>query len=123
MAYAWSPMVLERDENGLPTKTIEVGDSVSKSDVGDDYDYLVEVGAIRDEEYPEDLSPQQSPAEVDREQVRAMLAGELDEEARDEIIAKIEEERSDPDTLEAVSGGSSGGAKAAPKAQAQTADK
>lgn len=43
--YAWSPI---RTGDG---KTIEVGATVSKSAVGDDWDYLVETGVIRKQKY------------------------------------------------------------------------
>ena len=44
--YAWSPI-----NNGK--KVIKVGEAVTKADVGDDWDYLIEARAIRTDKYPE----------------------------------------------------------------------
>lgn len=60
--YAWSPIHGSPDADGK-AKVIKLGDSVSKSDVEDDadWDYLIEAGAIRTQQYPDDLGSGESP--------------------------------------------------------------
>lgn len=63
--YAWSNFPVERNEFGQTTKTIKAGDEVSQSDLNvsdEDWEELLEVGAVREEKYP-DVEPGQSPAE------------------------------------------------------------
>lgn len=60
--YAWSPINKVDEKTGRVSADIKVGDSVSKSDVGDDWDYLVETGAIREQKYPP-VDDGQSPTE------------------------------------------------------------
>jgi len=104
--YAWSPIPTDHNEFGQPTKRIEVGDTVTADKVGvskEEFEYLIEAGAVREEKYPEDLAPNQSPNELERQQRREMLLGNLSPEAREELMEQIEEARTDPETEEAVS--------------------
>jgi hypothetical protein len=63
--YAWSNFPTERNEFGQTTKTIKPGDKVTQQDLDvsdDEWNELIELGAVREEEYP-DTDPGQSPAE------------------------------------------------------------
>lgn len=71
--YAWSP-ILTADEKGK-LRTIEVGDTVSASDVGgkDHLEALVDAGAVRDIKYPKtDLY--ESPREANLRKLTDALA-------------------------------------------------
>ena len=77
--YAWSVFHAERNEWGQPTKTINCGETVSKSDldVSDaDWDYLVETGAVREQPYP-DIPDNVSPREHFLDLLQRMQSGEL----------------------------------------------
>jgi len=103
--YAWSPIVTKRNEQGMTTETIQPGDTVAQKAAGlsdADWEYLLETGVIREEEYPENLDMGQAPAEKEREQVQAMYRGELDPDEVEEIQIKLG--TADPATLEATSG-------------------
>lgn len=103
--YAWSPIVAKRNEQGMTTEMIQPGDTVTQkaAGLGDaDWEYLLETGAIREDEYPQDLAMGQAPAEKEREQVQAMYRGELEPEEVEEIQIKLG--TADPATLEATSG-------------------
>lgn len=73
--YAWSKFNTEVNEFGQPTKTIMPGESVSQSDLGVDdaeWEYLVESGAVREDEYPEvpeGVSPAEYQKQVDNASV------------------------------------------------------
>jgi hypothetical protein len=63
--YAWSNFPVERNEFGQPTKTIKAGEKISQSDLSvsdEEWEELVNIGAVREEEYP-DVGPSESPAE------------------------------------------------------------
>lgn len=72
---AWSKFETERNEQGQPTKTIMPGDTVSQSDLGvsdEEWEYLVETGAVREEEYP-DVPDDVSPAEYQKQVTNAAV--------------------------------------------------
>ncbi len=63
--YAWSNFPVEHNEFGQPTKTIKAGEKISQSDLGisdEDWEELIALGAVREEEYP-DVGTMESPAE------------------------------------------------------------
>jgi hypothetical protein len=64
--YAWSNFPVEHNDFGQPTKTIKAGEKISQSDLkisDEDWENLIELGAVREEEYPKDLGTMESPAE------------------------------------------------------------
>lgn len=72
---AWSKFNTEVNEYGQPTKTIMPGESVSQSDLGvsdEEWEYLVETGAVREEEYP-DIPADVSPAEYQKSVANAAV--------------------------------------------------
>lgn len=82
--YAWSKFKKEVNEWGQVTEWINPGDSVSQGDldVGDDeWQYLIDSGAVREEEYPENLPPDVSPAEyyaANPEEAQKAAEGQVD---------------------------------------------
>lgn len=63
--YAWSNFPVERNEYGQTTKSIKAGEKISQSDLNvsdEEWEGLIEAGAVREEEYP-DAGPTESPAE------------------------------------------------------------
>jgi|SRR6476646_831415 len=63
--YAWSKFKGEVNEWGQVTKWIMPGEKISQSDLGvsdEEWDSLVESGAVREDEYP-DIANDVSPAE------------------------------------------------------------
>ena len=73
--YAWSTFNTDVDEWGKAHGKIEPGDEVSAEKLGvtkEEFDELVAVGSVREEEYP-DVAPGQSPAEYYREEAAAAM--------------------------------------------------
>jgi hypothetical protein len=73
--YAWTTFRTEIDENGQTKKAVKPGEEVTQSKLGvsnDEWDYLIENGAVREDEYP-DIEDTKSPAEHIREQLRKPL--------------------------------------------------
>src|SRR6266545_3983827 len=63
--YAWSTFQLEKNEWGMVTKTLSPGEEVTKVKLNvsdEEWDSLIETGAVSEEKYP-DTAPGQSPAE------------------------------------------------------------
>lgn len=110
--YAWSNFAVERNDYGQITKTIKPGESITQAAIGVDdaeWESLIESGAVREDEYPEDIQPNQSPVEYQRAKEAALLSGELSAENREELLSMIEERAEaegevDPATVEATSG-------------------
>ena len=66
--YAWSSFRLDVDQNNKAKKVIEPGDEVTAEKLKvskEEFDYMIEAGAVRDLEYPP-VEPGQSPAEYFR---------------------------------------------------------
>lgn len=66
--YAWSKFETERNDAGIATKFIMPGEKITqdKLSVGDaEWEYLVETGAVREQEYP-DIPDDVAPAEAAR---------------------------------------------------------
>jgi hypothetical protein len=85
--YAWSPIRKTVDtDSGKTAEDIKVGDTVSKSDLKDDWDYLVESGAVREQKYP-DIPDFQSPTEYFKEMAAKMQTGDL----KGDEISKLQE--------------------------------
>lgn len=64
--YAWSNFKKKVNEWGQVEEWVRPGDSVSQSDLGvsdEEWQDLIDSGAVREQEYPEDLPPDVSPAE------------------------------------------------------------
>lgn len=98
--YAWSNFPVEKNEWGQVTKTIEVGEKVTASDLGvtdEEFEEMIETGVVSEEEYP-DIPDSVSPAEYEKEQLaRSAVVEELRmhveegqsiEEGLDEAAAK-----------------------------------
>jgi hypothetical protein len=86
--YAWSNFPVERNEWGQPTKVIEVGDSISMSDLGvskEEWEALIESGAVSEEEYP-DIPDSVSPAEYEKDQA-------VQQATLDELQTRINEQK------------------------------
>lgn len=78
--YAWTNFDVERNEWGQTVNVIHVGDEVSQQQLNvtdDQWNELVATGAVSEQEYPQDIPPDMSPAEYLRNRV---LSGEADED-------------------------------------------
>jgi hypothetical protein len=107
MAYAWSVFHTERNEFGQPTKTVQPGEEINQEDLGisdEDWNGLLEAGAVRDEPYP-DIPDNLSPAEHYKQQLAAMAAGELSPGDMAKVQARLEEQDVNPDTAKVSAGG------------------
>jgi len=82
--YAWSRFPAEVNDHGQVTKYIMPGEEITKSKVGDDFDYLVEVGAIREEKYP-DIADDTAPAEYFRSRMNELNNPVVPEEDMEEL--------------------------------------
>jgi hypothetical protein len=74
MAYAWSTLTAQEADDKGRYKTFKPGDEVSAGDLGlddDEFNELVAVGAVREDEYPVPAGSDVSPVEFRREQLRA----------------------------------------------------
>lgn len=63
--YAWNTFTTGWDEHGIPTTKIKPGDPVTQADLDvsdEEWESLVETGAVSEEEYP-DIPSHVSPAE------------------------------------------------------------
>jgi hypothetical protein len=103
--YAWSNFVTERNEAGQATKTIKPGDAVSQADLGvedEEWEYLVETGAVREEEYP-DIPDDVSPAEYQKQVDNATIEVQEARLVLSEI--KPEEEEAAPKATQAPAAG------------------
>lgn len=83
--YAWSPIrgAVHSDGSRIDVK---VGDEVSQSDVDmsdDDWQYLIDTGAVRTKQYPVDPDSPLSPVEHYKQEAAKMMEGgySADEEA------------------------------------------
>jgi hypothetical protein len=77
--YAWSNFPIERNEAGVTTKVIAVGDKVTQNDLGvsdDEWEQLVEVGAVRTDKYP-DIPDHMAPAEYEKAQANQGIVEEM----------------------------------------------
>lgn len=86
--YAWSNFPIEKNEWGQTTKTIEVGEEVTAQKLGvskEEWDELVESGAVSEEEYP-DIPASMSPAEYEQQQ-------NTQQAVVDELQARIDEQK------------------------------
>jgi hypothetical protein len=126
---AWSTFRTEVNEFGQPTKTIDPGEEVSQSDLGisdEEWQGLIDSGAVRAEEYPEDLPDDMSPAEHFRQQEAEVAAGTADDATVNVVEMRMETLKDE--TIEKVNAGENvePGAeapKAAPKPAAAAAKK
>ncbi len=90
--YAWSVFVADRNEFGQTTKTINPGDEVTREKLKmseDDWDYLVETGAVRPLPYP-DVPDGTAPAEHFARQDAEFSRGELSDDEAKEVLARRE---------------------------------
>lgn len=110
--YAWSNFVVERNDYGQTTKTITPGEAITQSAIGvsdEEWQSLIDVGAVREDPYPEDIQPNQSPIEHQRAKEAELMSGALSDESRQQLLDMIEERAEaegqvDPATIEATSG-------------------
>jgi hypothetical protein len=87
--YAWSTFPQKLDAAGKIEKAVQVGEEVSADKIKvskEEFDYLLETGAVREEPYP-DISPQLSPAEHFRAQESTGMTEELSAGERKELLA------------------------------------
>lgn len=80
--YAWTNFVVERNEHGQPTKTIQCGEEVTRQDLEiteQDWEGLVRTRSIRAQPYP-DIPDNLSPAEYFRSMESNRKTGRLTEE-------------------------------------------
>lgn len=74
MAYAWSNLTAQEADDKGKYKQFKPGDEVSAGDLGldeDEFNELLAVGAVREDEYPAPANYDGSPVEYRREQLRA----------------------------------------------------
>ena len=86
--YAWSNFPVERNEWGQVTKTIEVGESITADKISvskEEFDELIEIGAVSEEEYP-DIPDSVSPAEYEMSQANQQAV-------IDELQMRIDEQK------------------------------
>ena len=86
--YAWTNFDVERNEYGQTTNVIHVGDVVTQADLkvsDEDWEELIASGAVREEEYPEDVPSGMSVAEFLRQKV---ATGDASEEELDLLAAQ-----------------------------------
>jgi hypothetical protein len=111
--YAWNNFDVERDEWGRSVNRINVGEEISQSKLkisDEEWQELVDIGAVREDKYPEDLPPDKAPAEYEREKYgEAMASGQV-------VEAMKYMEENPPDESE-ITGGEK---QIAPKTPAQT---
>lgn len=72
--YAWSPILKEPDEKGR-AQFVKLGETVTASDLDmtdEDFQYLVDVKAVREQPYPEELTTSPTPPS---EYYKQLLAG------------------------------------------------
>jgi hypothetical protein len=87
--YAWSRFPTKVNEAGQVMEWIEPGDTITKAQIkvpDEEWDELVRVGAVREEEYPEDLPDSVSPAEHYRQMEQS---GEMSEEDLMELNERL----------------------------------
>ena len=116
--YAWSTFHEERNEYGQPTKTISPGDTVTQDQLGvsdEEWEYLIETGVVRTEEYPEDIPEDMAPAEYEKQKMAEFAAGTLPEDEMEEIQEKLDEEAEPPDPEEWEKEQAEEGSKASPE--------
>jgi hypothetical protein len=92
--YAWSTFNTEVDEWGKAHGKIEPGDEVTAEKLGvtkEEFADLVEVGAVREQEYP-DVAEGQSPTEYYREQSAAAMELIMTPTGQVEEAPKVEPE-------------------------------
>src|SRR5215831_18856654 len=78
--YAWSNFPIERNEAGQATKVIAAGDKISQDDLDvsdEEWQSLIDVGAVRTDEYPEDLPDYMAPAEYERAKAAEGIVEEM----------------------------------------------
>ena len=91
--YAWSKFNTEVNEFGQPTETVMPGEEISQKDLDvsdEEWEALIESGAVSTEEYPEDLPDGMSPAEYYRAQAAEVAAGTADDDTVEAVELRME---------------------------------
>ena len=89
--YAWTTFVTGRNDYGQVTETIKPGDSVTQEKLGvseEEYQELLDVGAIREEAYPKDIPNDMSPVEYYTAQDVALERGELSDKEAEAVMKR-----------------------------------